>query len=112
MFAHNLLSKSYDWLDNTFYNLPYNAQIFYRRIVLNNNYKSIPVKIETIKERLNLDDKNITNLRNTVERNILAPLITQGLIDSYEKEEDGLYGLKFIIKRARKEDDDKAKSQN
>jgi hypothetical protein len=100
LFAHNLLSKSYDWLDSKFYNLPYNAQVFYRRFLLNNDYKSIPIKIETIKERLNLDDKNITNLRNTIERNILAPLITQGLMDSYEKEDDGLYGLKFIVKRS------------
>lgn len=99
MFAHNLLSKSYDWLDYQFYNLPQNAQIFYRRFVLNNNYKRIPIKIETIKEALKLEDKNITNLRNTIERNILAPLVGQGLIDPVEKE-DGLHGLKFIIKRS------------
>ena len=101
MFAHNLLSQSYDWLDNRFYNLPLNAQVFYRRFLLHNDYKSIPLKIETIKERLNLDDTNITNLRNTIERNMLTPLIEQGLINSYEKE-DGLYGLKFIIKRSKK----------
>lgn len=100
LFAHNLLSHNYDWLDNRFYNLPYNAQVFYRRFLLNNDYKSIPINYETIKERLNLEDKNITNLKNTIERNILAPLIKQGLIDSYEKEDEGLYGLKFIIKRS------------
>ena len=111
MFAHNLLSKSYDWLDNRFYNLPYNSQVFYRRFLLNNDYKSIPIKIDTIKERLNLDDNNITNLRNTIERNILTPLITQGLIDAYEKEKDGLYGLKFIIKRSGKKKVEEAKLQ-
>lgn len=112
LFAHNLLSKSYDWLDNRFYNLPYNAQVFYRRFLLNNDYKSIPIKIETIKERLNLNDNNITNLRNTIERNILTPLITQGLIDTYEKEKDGLYGLKFIVKRSGKKKVEEAKVQN
>jgi hypothetical protein len=111
MFAHNLLSKSYDWLDNRFYNLPYNSQVFYRRFLLNNDYKSIPIKIETIKERLNLDDNNITNLKNTIERNILTPLITQGLIDTYEKEKDGLYGLKFIVKRSEKKKVEEAKAQ-
>lgn len=99
LFAHNLLSQSYDWLDNRFYNLPYNSQVFYRRFLLHNDYKNIPIKIETIRERLNLDDKNITNLKNTIERNILTPLVDQELIDSYQKEKEGLYGLKYIIKR-------------
>mgnify|MGYP001409529902 FL=1 len=106
MFAHNLLSQSFDWLDNRFYNLPYNAQVFYRRFLLHNDYKSIQLKIETIRERLNLDDKNITNLRNTIERNILEPLVNQGLIDSYQKEKDGLYGLKYIIKRKNRNNDE------
>jgi len=109
MFAHNLLSRSYDWLDSQFYNLPHNAQIFYRRFVLNNDCKRIPINIDTIKERLKLEDKNITNLRNTIERNILAPLVTQGLIDPFEKE-DGLHGLKFIIKRSNSNVIDKSKS--
>jgi len=33
----------------------------------------------------------------------LKPLIEQGLIDSYEKDTEGLYGLKFTIKRSKKE---------
>lgn len=112
LFAHNLLSQSFDWLDNRFYNLPYNAQVFYRRFLLHNDYKSIQLKIETIIERLCLDDKNITNLRNTIERNILEPLATQKLIDSYKKEKDGLYGLKFIVKRSGKKKVEEAKLQN
>ncbi len=111
MFAHNLLSQSFDWLDNRFYNLPYNAQVFYRRFLLHNDYKSIQLKIETIKERLNLDDKNITNLRNTIERNILSPLVNQGLIDSYQKEKEGLYGLKYIVKRSGKKKVEEEKLQ-
>lgn len=103
LFAHNLLSKSYDWLDNRFYSLPYNAQVFYRRFLVHNDYMSIPLKIETIIEGLNLQDKNITNLTGTIETNILKPLIEQGLIDSYEKDTEGLYGLKFTIKRSKKE---------
>jgi len=102
LFAHNLLSKSYDWLDNRFYSLPYNAQVFYRRFLVHNNYKSIPLKLETIVDGLNLTDKNITNLTGTIETNILKPLIEHGLIDSYEKSNEGLYGLKFTIKRTKK----------
>jgi hypothetical protein len=102
MFAHNLLSKSYDWLDNRFYSLPYNAQVFYRRFLVHNDYKSIPLNLETIIEGLNLQDKNITNLTGTIETNILNPLIEMGLIDSYEKNDEGLYGLKFTIKRSKK----------
>jgi len=102
LFAHNLLSKSYDWLDNRFYSLPYNAQVFYRRFLVHNNYKSIFLKIETIARDLNLTDKNITNLTGTIETNILKPLMEQGLIDSYEKSNEGLYGLKFTIKRTKK----------
>ncbi|OQC18395.1 MAG: hypothetical protein BWX72_00046 [Firmicutes bacterium ADurb.Bin080] len=106
LFAHNLLSQSYDWLDNRFYNLPYNSQVFYRRFLLHNDYKNIPIKIETIRQRLNLDDKNVTNLKNTIERNVLTPLVNQGLIDSYEKEKDGLYGLKYIVKRKNKNNEE------
>jgi len=102
LFAHNLLSKSYDWVDNRFYNLPYNAQVFYRRFLLHNDFKSIPFKIETIRNGLNLRDSNITNLTGTIETNILQPLIEQGLIDNYIKGKDGLYGLKFTIKRSKK----------
>ena len=32
----------------------------------------------------------------------LNPLIEMGLIDSYEKTDEGLYGLKFTIKRSKK----------
>jgi hypothetical protein len=44
---------------------------------------------------------NITNLIATIEESALKPLKAHGLIDSYVKE-DGLSGLKFIIKRSRK----------
>ncbi len=64
--------------------------------------KSIPLNLETIVEGLNLQDKNITNLTGTIETNILNPLIEMGLIDSYEKDKEGLYGLKFTIKRSKK----------
>ena len=65
--------------------------------------KDVPVVVDvTIVDGLNLQDKNITNLTGTIETNILKPLIEQGLIDSYEKNDEGLYGLKFTIKRSRK----------
>jgi len=111
LFVHNLLTKNYDWLESRFYVLPNNAQVFYRRFLLHNNYKSIQINLETIRDRLNLDDKNITNLRNTVERNILGPLLDHGLIDSYESDEEGLYGLKYTIKRPEKLKPDDQDSQ-
>jgi len=101
LFAHNLLSKSYDWLENRFYNLPNNAQIFYRRFLLHNTYKHTQYNLETIIESLNLKDKNITNLINTIETSAFKPLREQGLIDSFEKV-TGLYGIKYIIKKSKK----------
>ena len=111
LFAHNLLSKSYDWLDNRFYSLPYNAQVFYRRFLVHNDYKSIPLNLETIIEGLNLQDKNITNLIATIETNILKPLIEHGLIDSCEKTKKGLYGLKYTIKRSKKGNPDETNTE-
>jgi hypothetical protein len=101
VFAHNLLSKNYDWVEPSFYTLPYSAQILYRRFLLHNDYVRTELNVETIAQKLNLTDKNITNLIATIEESALKPLKDQGLIDSYEKEE-GLSGLKFIIKRSRK----------
>lgn len=78
---------------------------------MHNNYRSIQINLETIRDRLNLDDKNITNLRNTVERNILKPLVDHGLIDSYESDEKGLWGIKYTIKRREKVKHDDQDSQ-
>ena len=111
LFAHNLLSKSYDWLDNRFYHLPYNAQVFYRRLLVNNDLEVISINAKTIAERLNLQDKNITNLAGTIETNILKPLIEQGLIDSYEKTKGGLFGLKYTIMRKKRGKPDDNKQQ-
>ena len=98
LFAHNLKTQNYDWLDKNFYNLPNSAQIFYRKFILNNDFLTIPVNIETLKERLSLEDKNIPNLIGTIEVSILKPLKDYGLLLSYEKKK-GLDGTKFIIKR-------------
>lgn len=102
LFAHNLLSMNYDWLDNRFYSLPSTSQVFYRRFLIHHDYKDISVNLDTIKRRLNLKDSNITNLIATIENNILRPLVEFGLIDSYEKDTEGLNGIKFIIKRTHK----------
>ena len=48
IFAHNLLSKNYDWVEPRFYTLPYSAQILYRRFLIHNNYRRIPLNLETI----------------------------------------------------------------
>ena len=98
LFAHNLKTGNYDWLDKNFYNLPNSAQVFYRRFILNNDFSKITVNLETAKERLGLDDKNMTNLIGTIEASVLEPLKDYGLIQSYEKEE-GLQGIKYIINR-------------
>lgn len=101
IFAHNLLSKNYDWVAPSFYTLPYSAQILYRRFLIHNNYQRTQLNLRTIVEKLNLRDKNTSNLIKTIEQSALQPLIEQGLIESYEKEE-GLHGLKFIIKRLKR----------
>ena len=98
LFAHNLKTRNYDWLDKNFYNLPSSAQVFYRRFILNNDFSKIPVNLETLKEKVGLEDKNMTNLIGTIEASVLKPLKDYGLIQSYEKEE-GLHGPKFIIHR-------------
>jgi hypothetical protein len=72
-----------------------------KKFLLHNDYVRTELNLETIAQKLNLSDKNITNLVATIEESALKPLKDQGLIDSYEKEE-GLSGLKFIIKRLKK----------
>ena len=99
LFVHNLLAKNYDWVDTGFYKLPYAAQVFYRRFLLHNDFKSIPISLDNISAKLNYLDSNLANLIKTVEQSILIPLKDYGLIASYEKEE-GLGGSKYILKRS------------
>jgi hypothetical protein len=99
LFAHNLLTKNYDWVDTGFYKLPYSAQVFYRRFLLHNDFKSIPISLDNISVKLNYLDSNQANLLKTVEQSILIPLRDFGLLASYEKEE-GLGGIKYIVKRS------------
>jgi hypothetical protein len=101
LFVNNLKTHNFDWLDAGFYKLPPNAQIFYRRFVLNNDYLRIPINLDTIKRSLNLSDQNITNLKNTVEDNILEPLQKAGYILSYQTTM-GLHDTKYIISRSPK----------
>ena len=110
LFAHNLKTQNYDWLDKNFYNLPNSAQLFYRKFILNNDFGTIPVNIETLKERLSLEDKNIPNLIGTIEASVLKPLIDYGLLLSYEKKK-GLEGIKFIINRTPRITKDKSNSK-
>jgi hypothetical protein len=98
LFVHNLLAKNYDWVDTGFYKLPYAAQVFYRRFLLHNDFKAIPISLDNISTKLNYLDSNLANLIKTVEQSILIPLKDYGLIASYEKEE-GLGGIKYILKR-------------
>jgi len=98
LFAHNLLTRNYDWVDTGFYKLPQSAQVFYRRLLLHNNFPSIPISLDNLSAKLNYLDQNETNLPKTVEESILEPLKDYGLISSYEKEE-GLGGLKYVVHR-------------
>jgi hypothetical protein len=75
-------------VDTGFYKLPYAAQVFYRRFLLHNDFRSIPISLDNISAKL-----------RTVEQSIPNPLKDYGLISSYEKEE-GLAGLKYIVKRS------------
>ena len=102
LFTHNLLMRNYDWLDSRFYSLPLNAQNFYRQFILHNDYKHIQILYNTIRYRLNLHDKNITNQIRTIENSILQPLVKHGYIDSYEKGKSLLNGIKYTIKRPEK----------
>ena len=44
----------------------------------------------------------MANLIRTIEESAIKPLLEQGLIHSYEKEE-GLHGLKYIIHRLKRD---------
>ena len=105
LFVNNLKTHNFDWLGNNFYSLPLSAQLLYRRLLLHHNHTVIPLKLDTIKERLNLRDDNITNLVGTIEVNALEPLRKYGFITSYKKEK-GLSGIKYIISKPSKTTDE------
>jgi hypothetical protein len=98
LFVNNLKSMFNDRVDLQFYSLPVNARLFYRQFLLTNDYDWLPLNLETIVDRINLRDKNRTNLINTLTANILEPLKADKLISSYEIAQ-GLKGTKFIIRR-------------
>jgi hypothetical protein len=106
MFVHNLLTRNYDWVSNSLYNLPQSAQIFYRHFLLHHDYPQTDLNLTTIKEQMNFQDKNITNLISNLEINTLTPLMRNGLILSY-KRKDGLNGIKYVITLPKKMDQKK-----
>ena len=98
LFVHNLKMGNFDWVREDLYSLPTSAQIFFRKFILNNNFPMIPLNLQKIALKLNLNDKIQANLERTVVTNVLEPLKRQGFIKTYDKE-PGLHGAKFIIKR-------------
>ena len=98
LFVHNLKMRNFDWVREDLYSLPPSAQIFFRKFILNNDYPSIPLNLQTIALKLNLNDKIQANLERTIVTNVLEPLKRQSFIETYD-EEPGLHGTKFIIKR-------------
>jgi hypothetical protein len=89
---------NFDWVREDLYSLSTSAQIFFRKFILNNNFPMIPLNLQKIALKLNLNDKIQANLERTVVNNVLEPLKRQGFIKTYDKE-PGLHGAKFIIKR-------------
>ena len=74
---------------------------FYRRALMHNNYgKNSDIHLTTIAEYAGLKDNNPWNLIDTVETNILKPLIEYGYIDSYENIGDDPKAPKYIIHRS------------
>jgi hypothetical protein len=104
LFVNNLKTHNFDWLPSSFYHLPPTAQLLYRRFLIHHNFPTAYLNLTTITEALNLRDKNSTNLLATIEVNALQPLRTLGLITSYEKTTDGLYGTKYVIKKPTKKE--------
>jgi len=104
LFVNNLKSRFNNKIDLRFYTLPDAAQIFYRRHLIHHNFKDLSIYLEKIAYSVGYTDPNITNLRNTVESNILEPLRQYGYIKSYEKAPGlkvrlkGLKGVKYLIK--------------
>jgi hypothetical protein len=104
LFVNNLKARFNDRVDLRFYTLPDSAQIFYRRQLMHNNFKTMEIYLHKIAEAAGLRDTNKVNLKQTVENNILGPLKEHGYIQSYENTE-GLDGTtKYIIMRNSEED--------
>jgi len=110
MFAHNLLTKNYDWVDNNLYHLPQSAQIFYRHLLLHHNLTKQEFNLSTIVERMRFKDTNITNLISNLEINTLNPLKKYGLILDY-KQTKGHSGIKYEIALPKKGSNDSRRPQ-
>ncbi len=100
MFVNNLLAKYNDPIDIRFYQLTDSAQYFYRRALIHNNFKKIEFNLSTIAEYAGLTDSNLWNLANTVETNILQPLVDFGYIDTFDKIGDDPKSRKYMIRRS------------
>ena len=99
LFVNNLKARFNDRIDHRLYALlPDSAQILYRRLLLHHNRPRTEVYLSRIAELAGLNDSNETNLKNTIEQNILMPLQVHGYINSYE-ETKGLNGTKYVICR-------------
>ena len=102
LFVNNLKARFNDRIDHRLYALlPDSAQILYRRLLLHHNGPRTEVYFSRIAELTGLNDSNETNLRKTIEQNILRPLQEHGYINSYE-ETEGLNGTKYVIWRSSK----------
>lgn len=101
LFINNLKTWNVSKIENSFYQLPNSAQIFYRVFLLHNDYTPYFVNLNTIAKRVGLEDSNITSLKTTIKSNILEPLKQYGLIKSYQKSDmsDKASGVQYTIYR-------------
>lgn len=97
LFVHNLKTRNYDFIPRDFYSLPDSAQIFYRKFILNHDFPTMQISLMKIANWLNLTDRNMANLTNSVERNIFEPLKSCNLIVDVQPD-NGPNGIKYHIK--------------
>jgi len=101
LFVNNLKSRYNDWVDLKFYTLPDSAQLFYRRRLLHNDYKKIPISLINIANAAGLCDPNETNLIKTIETNVFEPLKGYGYISDF-KQHQGHAGIMYTVYRTTK----------
>ena len=97
LFVNNLLSCNNDWIESNFYMLPSSAQLFYRQFIIHHDMQYLQINMDTIRDRLHLYNTNITEIKDTIENNVLTPLVERGFLVSFEREDNSMKGIKYIL---------------
>lgn len=101
LFIHNLQMRNTNYITVDKYHMPNNAQILYRRFILNNNYPQVSVNFSNIIQALGLTNNNTTTLINTIQETVIEPLMKYNIIASY-KFDNGMTDKKFVFIKASK----------